>query len=172
MSNTTDLTLYQLIIRGTLAASTLEGARAVHNQTAGAPENVAVAQSLGDLSHMVYVPLEKPKKGAGEFLIMDVWNSLDGLNQFFANPTVQEQAGRIFTSRDPVVWTSAQDFFNYHIPAPYGKNERIIAMVRGKVTSRDKAQAIHNDGPSKFINQAHKDGDISHEAYFRLAPPN
>ena len=45
---------------------------------------------------MVYVPMEAPKKGAGEFLILDIWNSMEGLNNFFANPTVQEQAGQIF----------------------------------------------------------------------------
>jgi quinol monooxygenase YgiN len=172
MNTPTNLSLYLLSIRGTLAASTLEGSRRVHNQTAGAPENIAVAQSLGDISHMVYVPLEKPKKGAGEFLIMDVWNNLEGLNQFFANPTVQEQAGQIFTSRDPVVWTPAEGFVSYHLPAPFGKNDRIVAIVRGKVASPEKTMAIHNAGAGKMINQAHKAGGLSHEAYFRLAPPN
>ncbi len=103
MSN--DLSLFLLAIRGTLASPTLEEARKLHNSTAGHPANVAAAKSLGDVSHMVYVPMEKPKKGAGEFLILDIWNSMDGINQFFANPTVQEQAGQIFTERDPVVWS-------------------------------------------------------------------
>jgi len=99
------LALFLLSIRGTLSSATLEAARGIHNSTAGAPPNIAAAQSLGDLSHMVYVPLEPPKQGAGEFLIMDIWNSMDGLNQFFANPQVQAQAGQIFTTRDPVVWS-------------------------------------------------------------------
>ncbi|HTX90700.1 MAG TPA: PA domain-containing protein [Anaerolineales bacterium] len=172
MSNPTGLSLYLLSIRGTLAAATLEASRAVHNRTAGAPENVAAAQSLGDLSHMVYVPLEKPKEGAGEFLIMDIWNNLDGLNQFFANPTVQEQAGQIFTSRDPLVWTAAAGFAGYHIPAPYGKNERVVALVRGTVPSVEKALAIHNAGAAKMINKSRKAGALSHEAYFRMAAPN
>ena len=172
MSNTQDRSLYLLSIRGSLAASTLEAARGVHNQTAGAPENMAAAQALGDISHMVYVPLEKPKKGAGEFLIMDFWNNLDGLNQFFANPTVQEQAGQIFTSRDPVVWTPAEGFTSYHIPAPFGNNDRTVAVVRGKVASREKARTIHNAGSGKMINQARKASVLSHEAYLRLAPPN
>src|SRR6476619_4672460 len=84
---------YLLAIRGTLAPSTLEAARNIHNETAGAPPSVAAARSLGDLSHMVYVPANGPGTGASEFLILDVWNSRDGLNQFFANPHVQEQAG-------------------------------------------------------------------------------
>jgi len=58
----TDLPLFLLSIRGTLASPTVEAARKLHNSTAGAPANFAAAQSLGDLSHMVHVPLESPKK--------------------------------------------------------------------------------------------------------------
>ncbi len=84
---------YLLTIRGVLASPTLEDSRQLHNSTAGAPQNAAAARSLGDLSHMVYVPAGGPGAEPGEFLIMDVWNSMEGLGQFFANPTVQEQAG-------------------------------------------------------------------------------
>ena len=104
------LSIYLLAIRGTLALATVDAARIIHNETAGAPPSVAAAQSLGDLSHMVYVPANQPSAGAREFLILDVWNSRDGLNQFFANPHVQEQAGRIFSTRDPVVWAAADGF--------------------------------------------------------------
>lgn len=163
---------YLLAIRGTLSPATLEAARAIHNDTAGAPPNIAAAQALGDLSHMVYVPTERPTAGAGEFLIMDIWNSLEGLNQFFANPHVQEQGGRIFSSRDPVVWAPASGFSSYHIPPPYGKNERIVSVVRGMVRSRSEAQMVHNAIIAKEINKARKAGSLSHEAYFRLAPPD
>ncbi|HWE60423.1 MAG TPA: hypothetical protein VHB98_01805, partial [Chloroflexota bacterium] len=104
------LQLYLLAIRGTLAPASLEAARTLHNQTAGAPQSVEAARSLGDLSHMVYVPLGHQGDGTGEFLILDIWHSLEGLNAFFANPQVQEQAGQIFDSRDPAVWTPAGDF--------------------------------------------------------------
>jgi len=167
-----EMALYLLAIRGTLAPSTLEAARAIHNETAGAPENAAAAQALGDLSHMVYVPLDQPQAGAGEFLILDLWNNLEGLNQFFANPQVQEQAGRIFSARDPVVWAPADGFLSYHFPAPYGKNERIVAVVRGMVRSRAEAQAIHNAIVARQVNKARRAGDLSHQAYFRLAPPD
>jgi quinol monooxygenase YgiN len=166
-----DLSLFLLCIRGKLASPTQEAARKVHNETAGAPANVATAQSLGDLSHMVHVPAQPDGKGAGEFLILDTWNSIDGLNKFFANPTVQEQAGEIYTQRDPVVWSPAEGFVGYHIPAPFGKNERIVALVRGTVPSMEKAVKIHNAGAGSMINQARKAGNLSHEAYFRLAAP-
>jgi quinol monooxygenase YgiN len=166
-----DLSLFLLAIRGSLAGASLEASRKTHNDTAGAPANVAAAQSLGDVSHMVHVPVQPNGHGANQFLILDIWNSMDGLNKFFANPTVQEQAGQIFTDRDPVVWINAEGFVSYHIPAPFGQNERIVALVRGRVPSVDQAMKVHNAGAGSMINQARKAGNLSHEAYFRMAPP-
>ena len=167
---TTQLPMYLLTIRGTLAPATLEAARAVHNETAGAPANVAAAKALGDLSHMVYVPTAP--ESAGEFLILDVWNNMDGLGQFFANPHVQEQAGQIFASRDPVVWAPAAGFVGYHLPAPYGKNDRVVVVVRGMVHSHTAAQRAHNAVVASLVNATRQAGALSHEAYFRMAPPN
>jgi hypothetical protein len=166
-----DLSLFLLAIRGTLASPTLEAARKLHNSTAGHPENVAAARSLGDVSHMVHVPMEKPKKGAGEFLILDIWNSTDGINQFFANPTVQEQAGQIFTERDPVVWAAADGFVSYHLPAPFGMNDRFVTTARATVKSVDEARKLHNSSTVKTLGKARKAGNLSHEAYFRMAAP-
>jgi quinol monooxygenase YgiN len=161
--NATDaqtLQLYLLSIRGTLAHATLEAARAIHNQTAGAPESVAAARSLGDLSHMVYVP-------AGQ-----TWRSMEGLNTFFANPHVQEEAGQIFRSRDPLVWAPADGFTSYHFPAPHGQNERFIGVVRGMVHTRTAAQEQHNAIVAAHVATARQRGNLSHEAYFRLAAPD
>ena len=166
--NPTTYQTYLLTIRGILAPPTLDAARTLHNETAGAAPSVAAAQALGDLSHMVYVPVHGEQ---GEFFIMDVWNNLDGLNQFFANAQVQEQAGRIFTTRDPVVWTPAADFYTYHLPAPTGQNDRVIGVVRGIVESREHARALNNQAIEGGINQSRKLGDLSHDVYFRLTPP-
>lgn len=170
------LTLFLLTIRGTLAPATLDAARKVHNQTAGNPAGVAAAQSLGDVSHMVYVPMQHDghakTKGAGEFLIMDLWTSMDGLNTFFADKQVQEGGAMIFSDRDPVVWAPADGFTSFHIPAPFEKNERIIAVVRGTVKSMDEAKKLHNTAMTKTIGKARKLGMLSHKAYFRMAAPN
>jgi hypothetical protein len=163
--------MYLLGIRGTLAPASVEAARKIHNSTAGAPENVKAARALGDLSHMVYVPLEPPKKGAGEFLILDIWNSLEGLNQFFANPTVQEQGGKIFAARDPVVWARAPGWAGYTFPTPFGRNDRIVALVRGPVGGRKSAKAVHDDLVTGQVNKARLAGGVSHDAFFRLTPP-
>src|SRR5207302_5969210 len=129
--------IYLLTIRGTLAPSSLEAARQVHNQTAGAPDGVAAAKSLGDLSHMVYVPVNKE---LAELFIMDLWTSPSGLNQFFSDPQVQQGAALIFTQRDPVVWEHAEGFFTYHLPAPTGHNDRFFGLIRGPVVSRERSE--------------------------------
>jgi hypothetical protein len=170
------LTLYLLTIRGTLSPETLEAARKVHNQTAGDPAGVAAAKSLGDVSHMVFVPMEHDghgkTKGAGEFLIMDLWASIDGLNTFFADKHVQEGGAMIFSQRDPVVWAPADGFTSFHIPAPYGMNDRIIAVARGTVHSVEQARKLHNTAMTVTIGKARAAGILSHDAYFRMAAPN
>ena len=170
------LTLYLLAIRGTLKPNTLEDARQVHNMTAGNPQGVAAAQSLGDVSHMVYVPLEHEghinPQGGCEFLILDLWKSVDGLNTFFSDHQVQEGGSMIFSERDPVVWTPAEGFVSFHIPAPFGRNDRIVAVVRGTVNSIEEAKELHNAAMTKTVSKARKLGMLSHEAYFRLAAPN
>ena len=170
------LSLYLLTIRGTLSANTLDAARKIHNETAGAPANIAAAQSLSDVSHMVYVPMEHDghtkAKGAGEFLVMDLWSDMNGLNTFFSDPHVQEGGSMIFSDRDPVVWGPADGFVSFHIPAPFGKNDRIVAVVRGTVNSKEEAQGLHNTAITKTLGKARKLGMLSHDAYFRMAAPD
>jgi len=85
---------------------------------------------------------------------------------------VQEGGAMIFSDRDPVVWTPAEGFTSFNIPAPTGKNERIIAVVRGTVKSVAEAKELHNTVMAKTIGKARKNGMLSHEAYFRMAAPN
>ena len=160
--------IYLLTIRGTLAPPSLEAARQVHNQTAGDPNGVAAAKSLGDLSHMVYVPVNKE---LAELFIMDLWTSPTGLNQFFSDSQVQRGAAMIFTQRDPVVWESAEGFFTYHMPAPTGQNDRFFGLIRGSVASREQARTILNQATSQGIHKARAAGHLSHDVYFRLAQP-
>jgi len=160
--------IYLLTIRGTLAPASLEAARQVHNQTAGAPEGVAAAKSLGDLSHMVYVPVNKE---LAELFIMDQWTSPGGLNQFFSDPQVQQGASMIFTQRDPVLWEPAQGFFTYHMPVPTGHNDRFYGLIRGPVVSREQARTIMNSVTSQGIHKARAVGQLSHDVYFQLTQP-
>jgi quinol monooxygenase YgiN len=120
---------------------------------------------------MVYIPIDHAGPEACDLLFLDQWNNLDGLNQFFSNHQVQEQGGLIFSERDPVVWKPTEGFYSYHFPAPLGKNDRFVGVVRGMVRSREEASALHNALASKSLNKARAAGNLSHEAYFRLTPP-
>jgi hypothetical protein len=166
-----DTTQYLLTIRGKLKPSTVEESRGVHNMTAGNPQGVTAARSLGDLSHMVYVPTSQNGGPASELLILDVWNNIEGLNQFFSAHDVQEGANMIFTEREPVVWMPARGAFTYHLAAPKGKNERYVGVVRGPVAGHEQALALHNEFASQGVNQARLAGNLSHDVYFRLAQP-
>src|SRR6185503_17754671 len=166
-----DLSVFLLAIRGTLAPKNLEEARKVHNMTAGNPAGIAAAKSLGDVSHMVYVPLQHNGhangNSAGEFLIMDLWTSIEGLNTFFADKQVQEGGAMIFIERDPLVWSAAPGFTSYHLPAPFGMNDRFITTARGTVKSVDEARELHNAAVAKTIRKARQAGNLSHDSYFR-----
>jgi hypothetical protein len=157
-----------LMIRGNLAPATVEEARQTHNQTAGNDAGVAAARSLGDLSHAVFVPLGGARGAASELLIMDQWNSLAGLNQFFSNPQVEKGGGLIFKSREPVVWEPADGLPSCHMPPPATKRERYVGIVRGKVHSREQARVVFSGAFAKSINQARKLGLLSREYFYRV----
>jgi quinol monooxygenase YgiN len=96
---------------------------------------------------------------------------MEGLNTFFANPQVQEQAGQIFSDRDPVVWMPADGLVSYHFPAPHGQNGRYVGVVRGQVHAHTAAREQHNALVAEHVATARQRGNVSHEAYFRLAAP-
>lgn len=153
---------------GTLRPTSAEEARVTHNATAGDPAGVAGAQALGDLSHLVYAPLGD---WTGELVFLDQWTSAEGIQQFFANPQVQEGGARIFTAYDPVVWRSGEGFLNYTISTPVAQHDRIVGLIRGTVTSLEAAQRAFNQVWRQRVNEARKLGLVAHEVFMRLAPP-
>jgi hypothetical protein len=161
--------VYLLAIRGTLKPKTQEEARTTHNGTAGKPEGVAAARALGDLSHNVYVSMGDPKGSAGELLILDLWNDLEGFHKFFSDKHVQEGGAMIFESVESrELWTPAHDFRSFVLPTPAGKNDRCVGLLRGTVRSRDAARAAFDRMAKDTIRAARMEGQISHEVFFRV----
>jgi len=110
----------------------------LHNSTAGSEQGIAAARSLGDLSHNVYAPsLRSERAGAkeGELLFIDWWDSPKGIMDFFSNPQVQQQGGKLFSERDATLWMPASGSSSYHLYAPKSKPERYVGIVRGMVKS-------------------------------------
>jgi hypothetical protein len=163
--------IFLLAIRGALRAKTQEEARNIHNMTAGNPEGVAAARALGDLSHNVYVTLGDTPGSAGELLILDLWNNLDGFEKFFSNKQVQEGGAMIFASvENRELWTPAQDFRAFVLPTPPDKSERYVGLLRATVRSREAAKAAFDHIATSSINAARMEGQVSHEIFFRLSP--
>jgi len=161
--------IYLFTMFGTRARS-LEATRPVHNRVAGAPEDVAAAKSLSDLSHMVYTSVDDQ---SAAFVIMDLWTDLSGFNQFFSEPKRAEKqaAAGIFAQNEPVVWEPAEGFFTYHIPVPTGHHDRFFALLRGPVVSQEQARTLVNQVRMADIHKARAAGHLSHEVYFRLTQP-
>lgn len=164
---TVERTQYLLTIRGTQGPATIDAARGIHNETAGAPQSVAAARSLGDLSHMVYVPFA----GKSEILFMDVWNRAQGIQDFFANPIVQEQGGRMFSSREATVWKPAEGFHRFALPSPSSKSDRYVGLIRGTAKSLAKARECLDAMSIESLGEARKLGLVSHDVYVRVTPP-
>lgn len=164
--------IFLLAIRGVLKPKTTEEARNTHNVTAGNPDGVAAARALGDLSHNVFVTLGDTKGTAGELLILDLWNNLEGFNRFFSDPRVQEGGAMIFAPGvNRELWSYAQDIRSFVLPLPAGKNDRCVGLVRGTVRSREAAKAAFDKMAKDTINAARMEGQISHEIFFRMPSP-
>jgi hypothetical protein len=94
-----------LTVRGKAIRSG-DAMRAIHNDTAGSPQGIAAARSLGDLSHKVYTPKGGDAK-PDELLFLDVWVDPAGIGQFFAHPDVAAQGAQLFHTKDATVWMPA-----------------------------------------------------------------
>lgn len=163
--------IFLLAIRGVLKPPTMEEARNTHNVTAGNPAGVAAARSLGDLSHNVFVTMGKGDGSAGELLILDLWNNLEGFNKFFSDKQVQEGGAMIFaTVEDRNIWSPAQDFRSFILPTPGEKKGACIGLLRGTVHSREGAKVAWDKSTGESINAARMEGQVSHQVFFRITP--
>jgi hypothetical protein len=171
MTATLDLVL--LTVRGTLVPPSAEAACKLHNETAGSPQGIAAARSFGDLSHKVYTPVAGASGAeAGELLFLDLWASAEGIGKFFSDPRVGEQAGKLFAKREGAVWMPARGAFGFDLPAPRGKDERYLGVVRGLVTSPDAAIEAFRAALAPKVGDARRRGQLSHAIFFRIPMPH
>jgi hypothetical protein len=159
---------YLLTVRGKVTTPSVAEARELHNSTAGAPEGVAAARALGDLSHNVYA---SAGQADGELLFIDYWNSLAGLGQFFSDPQVQAGAAQLFAERDGVVWSQTTGFGDFHLALPCGRAPAAVGLLRAEVTSFEAAAPAFNAYTSATINRARRYGQVAHSTWTRLANP-
>ena len=158
-----------LTVRGTRIPKTLDATRVLHNETAGSQQGIAAARALGDLSHKVYVPVTKAGGTEDdELLFIDYWMNPQGIGQFFSNAHVQEQGGKMFSKRDPIVWMPAKGAFSFNLPAAQGRNDRWVGIVRGLVKSPEVCIETFRKVHESKLPDARRRGQLSHEIHFRI----
>ena len=158
-----------LTVRGT-AIRTGDAMRTVHNETAGSPQGIAAARSLGDLSHKVFVPKGGDAK-PDELLFLDIWVEAGGIQKFFSHPDVAAQGAQLFTTKDATVWMPARGSYSYNLPAPRDKHDRFVGLVRGPIASPEKSIDIFREADARAVADARKRGLLSHELFIKLAAP-
>lgn len=162
---------FLLTVEGVPQATDRNKVRETHNLAAGSDQGVAAARSFGDLSHAVYVPAG-PGAAENKLLFIDYWNSVDGLMTFFSNPQVQEGGKMVFKSREPIVWAPAPRLPRVNLPAPTGRNDRYLGLVRGPIASREAAETLLTDATRKALNANRAKGLMTREWYFRADTPD
>ena len=154
-------TTYLFTLRGKVSPPTLAEARELHNKTAGAPDSIAAARALGDLSHNVYTSAGD-SAGGGEILIIDYWNSPAGFGQFFADPQVQAGAEQLFTGREAILWAPASGCGDFHLALPAGASPGAVGLLRASVASLEEAAAAFRNYAAATINTARSYGQVAH----------
>jgi len=162
---------FLLTVEGTPQSADRDKTRQTHNMAAGSDQGVAAARSFGDLSHAVYVPAG-PGAADNKLLFIDYWNSIDGLMAFFSDKQVQAGGEMVFKSREPVVWAPSPGLPRVSLPAPTGRNERYVGLVRGPIASRDAAESLLMEATRKAVNGNRAKGLMAREWYFRADQPD
>lgn len=93
---------YITIVRAKLKGANPEAARQVHDATV--EKLSAMTRPMGAIGHQPFLNTQDPT----EFLAVDTWNNLEGLQTFMSNPDVAAEFGKLFEGMpDVTIWTEA-----------------------------------------------------------------
>lgn len=160
--------VFLLTVKGTPRPESTQAARDLHNATAGAAQSIAGARALGDLSHNVFVPAGQLEN---VLLFIDTWNNPAGVGQFFSDHQVIDAAGKLFAERSATLWTAAQGFGNYMLPAPAGRSVSGVGMLRASIASVDAARPVFHADAGLHIASGRLDGQVGHQVWLPLPMP-
>lgn len=92
---------YITVVRGRLKGSPAE-AKAAHDATVD--QLSAMTRPMGAIAHRPHLNPKDPK----EFLAIDTWNNLDGLQKFMGDAKVAEAFGALFDGMPDIsVWAES-----------------------------------------------------------------
>jgi quinol monooxygenase YgiN len=97
-----DIMNYITIVRGKLKPADEKAAQAMHDATVN--ELSAMTRPMGAIGHHAYLN----PQNRSEFLAVDTWNNLEGLQGFMSNPQVAEEFGKLFDGMPDIsIWTES-----------------------------------------------------------------
>ena len=89
---------YITVVRGKLKGSPKE-AQTAHDATV--EKLSAMTRPMGAIGHQPYLNPQNPM----EFLAVDTWNNLEGLQKFMSDPNVAAEFGKVFEGMPDIsVW--------------------------------------------------------------------
>jgi quinol monooxygenase YgiN len=92
---------YITVVRGTLKGSPAEAQKG-HDATV--EQLSAMTRPMGAVGHRPHLNPQNPK----EFLAIDTWNNLEGLQNFMSNPDVASQLGSLFEGQPDIsIWAES-----------------------------------------------------------------
>ena len=95
-------------VRATLKDKDPEQAKAAHN--AVVDKLLGKTQAAGGLSHLAYANPQDP----AEFLAMDTWQSLEGMQEAFGDPETQAAIGGLFEEMPEIkVWMPREGWTSF-----------------------------------------------------------
>jgi len=93
---------YITVVRGKLKDSDGKAAQAKHDATV--EKLSAATRPMGAVSHKAHLNPKNPQ----EFLAIDTWNNLEGLQKFMSDPAVAAEFGKLFDGMpDVTVWVES-----------------------------------------------------------------
>ncbi|MBI2378202.1 MAG: hypothetical protein HYV07_29645 [Deltaproteobacteria bacterium] len=145
-------TKYTVYVIGHLSSADMAANKTAHDNIVAASS--ATVTAAGDERHLVFLGLAGASPGWGpqDFLAVDVWNNLDGLNGFLTDPNVQAAFGSLFDAPPVVlVTTTPSGFSRWGALEPKrvdvsGNPFTYAVLVRGTLAERtpEGRQAAHN----------------------------
>lgn len=99
---------YITTVRGRLRSSDPDEAMRLHNEIVDRLR--PRGEPLGGVGHHTFVDPSDPQS----FLAVDDWSTVEGLQQFMADPSVQAEIGRLFDGPpDVTVWAAREGWRAY-----------------------------------------------------------
>ena len=93
---------YIVTVRGMLKFADEKQSQAVHDGTVG--QLGPVGKSMGNVGHRAYLN----PKNRREFVAIDTWDNMDGIQKLFNDPNLATEFGKLFEGTPEVtVWEDA-----------------------------------------------------------------